>query len=149
MGISILNPSDFNKCSNIWNIKKNKKMADIWYNQLVSGERITFVYSVDGAFVGEMSIVFDNGDPDYTIPKQRVYFSRLMVKKENRRQGIGKKLCEYAIEYVKEQGYSEISIGVNLDNFAAIKLYQGLGFDRLIFVGEDADGKYIKLLKEI
>ena len=122
-------------------------MAEKFYNELVSGERITFVYIENEEYIGEVSLVFDNEDRDYTIPSQRIYLSRLIVKNEYRRHGIGTQLCEYAFQYAKENGYIEVSIGVDLDNFAALKLYQRLGFDRIIFVGEDTDGKYIKLMK--
>lgn len=149
MAIQILSPQDFKKCSNIWDMRKNKKMAETFYSEVVSGERITFVYTENDQFIGEASLVFDNKDRDYTIPNQRVYFSRLIVKKEKRRQGIGMALCQYVIQYAKEHGYSEITIGVDLENYAALKLYQRLGFDRLIFVGEDDDGKYLKLLKSL
>ena len=149
MAIQILSPQDFEKCSNIWNLRKNKQMAEKFYREVVSGERITFVYTEKGRFIGEASIVFDNQDRDYTIPNQRVYFSRLIVKKEYRRRGIGSALCQYVMQYAKEHSYSEISIGVDLENYAALKLYWRLGFDRLLFVGEDSDGKYVKLLKSI
>lgn len=149
MAIQILSPQDFKKCSNIWDMRKNKNMAKTFYSEVVSGERITFVYTENDQFIGEASLVFDNKDRDYTIPNQRVYFSRLIVKKEKRCRGIGMALCQYVIQYAKEHGYSEITIGVDLENYAALKLYQRLGFDRLIFVGEDDDGKYIKLLKSL
>lgn len=74
MAIQILSPQDFEKCSNIWNLRKNKQMAEKFYREVVSGERITFVYTEKGRFIGEASIVFDNQDRDYTIPNQRVYF---------------------------------------------------------------------------
>lgn len=147
--IKILSPDDFEKCSNIWDIKKCRKMAHRFYDEIISGNRITFIYSRGGEFIGEGSIVFDTGDPDYTILHRRIYFSRLIVKKEYRRKGIGRELCRHIIEYVTELGYTEMSIGVDIDNFAAIKLYQSIGFDNLIFVGEDSDGKYFKLLKKL
>ena len=46
-------------------------------------------------------------------------------------------------------GYSEMSIGVDLDNYSALKLYADSGFDKILFIGEDRQGKYVKLLKEI
>jgi hypothetical protein len=46
-------------------------------------------------------------------------------------------------------GYSEMSIGVDLDNYPALKLYADSGFNRILFIGEDKQGKYAKLLKKI
>lgn len=56
---------------------------------------------------------------------------------------------EYATDKAKEMGYSEMSIGVDLDNYSALKLYADSGFDKILFIGEDRQGKYVKLLKEI
>lgn len=88
-------------------------------------------------------------DLDYTIPNQRVYVSRLIVKKEYRRQGIGKKLVDFITDKAKELGYSELSIGVDLDNYPALKLYIDSGFDKVIYIGEDEQGQYVKLLKTV
>lgn len=147
--IIVLNPQDFDKCSNIWDIKKNKAMAQKWLSQIESGKRITFVYTDNSVFLGEVSLVEESSDADYTVSGKRIYLSRLIVKKENRRQGIGTALCKYAFQVAKEKGYQEMSLGVDLDNYNAIKLYYELGFDRIIFVGEDKDGRYIKMLKNL
>ena len=67
----------------------------------------------------------------------------------NYRQGIGRKLIDFITEKVKSQDYTEMSIGVDLDNYPALKLYMESGFDKVIYIGEDAQGKYLKLLKKI
>ena len=53
------------------------------------------------------------------------------------------------MEEAKAQGYSELSIGVDLDNYPALKLYIDSGFDKVIFIGEDEYGKFVKLLKTL
>lgn len=55
----------------------------------------------------------------------------------------------YAIDYAKGKKYEEISLGVNLDNYIALKLYVNLGFTKIKYIGEDSDGKYIKLIKNL
>lgn len=45
-------------------------------------------------------------------------------------------------------GYLELSVGVDLDNLPALKLYVEEGFDRIHFVGEDAGGRNVKLLRK-
>ena len=81
-----------------------------WLEEIKSGSRVVFVYIIDGKFIGEGAIVFENGDPDYTISKQRVYLSRLIVKKEYRNQGIGSIIINYLVDYVKAMGYKEFSV---------------------------------------
>ena len=99
--------------------------------------------------MGEVSIVFEKNDSDYCIPQKRLYLSRIIVKKEYRNKGIGKKLMNFIIEYAKSLKYKELSLGVNLDNYNALNLYVKLGFDKIIYIGQDEDGQYLKLLKKL
>ncbi len=144
-----LTPDEFPKCSNIWDMERHRELAARFLTELQSGNRLTWVYEQDGQFLGEISLVFNKDDPDYTVPGRRIYISRLIVRKENRRQGIGKTLVEYAVSRAAEMGYSEISIGVDMDNYGALRLYTAAGFREILFLGEDADGKYFKLLKRL
>lgn len=140
---------EFPKCGNIWNMERHTELAAKFLSELRSGNRLTWVYERDGAFLGEISLVLEKNDPDYTIPDRRVYVSRLIVKPEERRRGVGKALVEYAVAGAADMGYSELSVGVDIDNYPALRLYWEEGFRELIFVGEDADGKYCKLLKRL
>lgn len=141
-----LQPADYNKCSNIWDMKKQPN-SQKWYDELVSENRIIFVYTMNDEFIGEGALVFENGDSDYTIPKQRIYLSRMIVKPEYRNQGIGSIIIDYLIEYAKNLGYKEMSLGVDIDNNNAKHLYEKKGFIYVIFEGEDELGKNVKLLK--
>lgn len=149
MSIELLKIEDYSKCNNIWNMKKQSKLAEKFLDELKSGNRVTYTYKDGDEFIGEISIVKEMNDSDYTIPNQRVYVSRLIVKKEYRRKGIGKMLVDFIIGKAKELGYTEMSIGVDLDNYPALKLYVDCGFNKVIFIGEDEQGKYVKLLKTI
>ena len=111
-----LDIKNFEKCNNIWNMEKNKELKDRFYNELQNKNRITFVYTKDEEYIAEVSVVFNKNDEDYTILGKRIYISRIIVKKELRGKGYGKKLMNYAIEYAKNNGYKEISLGVNIDN---------------------------------
>ncbi len=144
-----LNPLDYEKCNSIWDMKKYPDKTKLWYNQLISGNRITFVYVENGEFVGEVSLLFDRGDPDYTIPQQRIYLSRMIVKKEFRNRGIGGFLIDYVVDYAQKLGYKEMSLGVDIDNMVAWHLYEKKGFTDIIFRGEDEGGEYVKLLKKL
>ena len=127
MNIEQLQIKDNEKCNNIWNMKKQSELADKFYQELLSGNRITYVYKDVDEFIGEISLVKDMNDIDYTIQNQRVYVSHLVVKPEYRCQGIGKMLVEYVTDKAKELGYSEMSIGVDLNNYPALKLYIDCG----------------------
>ncbi len=49
----------------------------------------------------------------------------------------GKKLMNYIIKYAKNNNYKEMSLGVDLDNYIAFKLYVDLGFSKIQSIGED------------
>ena len=147
--IKRLNPNEFYKCSNIWDMDKNPDMARKFYEELVSGNRVTFIYLEDNEFIGESSLVFKNNDPDYTIPGKRIYLSRMIVKEEHRSRGIGSILLDYLINFAEQLRYEEISLGVDTDNFNARHLYEKKGFITVLFVGKDECGEYVKLLKKL
>ncbi len=146
--IKKLDISEYNKCNNIWNMAKFP-LTEKFKKQIQEGNRVVFVYEVNGEFLGEIAYVLDMEDIDYTIPNQRVYISRLIVKKEYRNQGIGGTLIDYILDVVKNLGYKEATIGVDKDNTSALNLYRKKGFDIVIFDGADADGEYYKLLKNL
>ena len=146
--IEKLKPIDYEKCANIWNMKEQSNTKK-WYDEIISGNRVVFIYLIDGEFIGEGALVFKNGDPDYTIPNRRIYVSRMIVKAEYRNQGIGGAILDYLIERAKELGYTEMALGVDCDNINARHLYEKKGFTTVIYAGEDELGRYVKLLKRI
>ena len=144
-----LHLSDFDKCGNIWDIQKQGELAARFLREMHEGIRTTYIYRIDGDYIGEISIVTDAGDPQYTIPDRRLYVSRLIVRDEYRRQGIGKKLVAFIVRNAQQEGYRELSIGVDLDNYPALRLYAQMGFDRIVHIGEDEYGRFVKLIKEL
>ena len=146
--IESLRLEDYHKCSNIWNMEA-QPLAEKWRQEIVSGDRLVFVYKINGEFIGEGELVFDTSDPDYTISGKRVYVSRMIVKKEYRNRGIGSEILEFLIKKAKEMGFSEMTIGVDKDNVNALHLYRKFGFTDVLFDGADEHGEYFKLMKRI
>ncbi len=146
--IEPLTPEEYHKCSNIWNMKA-QPLAEKWKEEIESGNRLVFVYKINGEFIGEGALVFDTGDTDYTIQNQRIYVSRMIVKKEYRGRGIGSEILQFLINKAKEMGYSEMTIGVDKDNKNALHMYRKYGFTEVLFDGADKDGEYFKLMKRI
>ena len=144
-----LDLSDFDKCGNIWDMQKQGELAARFLREMREGIRTTYIYRIDGDYIGEISIVTDAGDPQYTIPDRRLYVSRLIIKDEYRRQGIGKKLVDFIIRKGQQEGFRELSVGVDLDNDPALRLYVQMGFDRIVHIGEDEYGRFVKLIKEL
>ena len=95
--------------------------------QQKAGNREAYALYVNGEIAAECHLVYDN--PEYgTVPGRRVYLSRMVTRKEYRRQGYGETIARYILDLAKEKGYAEIALGVNCDNAAALSLYRKLGF---------------------
>ena len=146
--IEPLNIDEYSKCSNIWNMK-TQPLADKWLEEIKNGNRLVYIYKINGEFIGEGALVLDAGDADYTIPNKRVYVSRMIVKKEYRNRGIGSTILEFLINKAKAMGFSEMTIGVDKDNKNALHLYRKYGFTEVLFDGTDENGEYLKLMKRI
>ena len=115
--------------------------------QQKAGNREAWLLRVNGEPVAECHLVYDN--PEYgTVPGKRVYFSRMVTRKEYRRQGYGETVARYILDLAKEKGYAEIALGVNCDNDAALSLYQKLGFS-VYDKAEDAYGKFYRMEKKL
>lgn len=147
-----LNPVKYSRCGNIWNMEGNREQARRWYEEILAGNRRVYIYRLDGGdgeFIAEGALVRETGDPDYTISGQRIYLSRLIVKPEYRRRGVGGALVDFLLERAKQEGYREVALGVDLDNAPARLLYAGKGFTHVLFEGKDEHGPYQKLLRRL
>ncbi|MDO5422441.1 MAG: N-acetyltransferase [Eubacteriales bacterium] len=60
----------------------------------------------------------------------------ISVKKEFRRQGIGRKLMEEMLVLLKKDGYESVSLSVNKENYA-YQMYRKLGFQTVKEQDED------------
>lgn len=145
--IERIRPETYHKCNDEIRGGKPDPKSQKWLDEILSGNRLSYAYVRDGQFIGEISLVLDAGDPDYTIPGVRIYLSRLVVKKSCRGQGIGTALVDFVCKKAQELGFPEISVGVDKDNLIAMRLYRRMGFDCVLFDGEDEAGPYYKLLK--
>ena len=146
-----LKKENFHRCLDIWEMVPESRtaLAETFYSQLLAGRRRTFVYAMKGDYIAEISLVSETSEADYTIPGQRAYVSHLVVRTQYRRQGLGRQLVDFICALAVQAGYQELTVGVDLDNFAAIRLYSNAGFNRIIKVETDAQGAYVKLLKRL
>lgn len=111
--------------------------------------RIILVAEYRGEPIGEGALVFENNDRDYTVPGRRGYLSRVLVKDGFRGRGVGSALVDAAVQYAKQSGLAELTVGVGLDHPSTLGFYQKRGFRELVFEGRDAQGPYRKLLRRL
>ena len=92
MQIKTLAVEDFPRCAELWDLKKQRTLAERFYSELQSGNRVTYVCEDEGALLGEISLVFKMEESDYTIAGKRAYVSHLVVKKNTAARASAKRL---------------------------------------------------------
>lgn len=127
-----------------------------YYTNLIGKEQT--IYMAD-KFLSEQSIqdlvnngaifklVLDNNEPvgfiEYIKEKDRVFLSKLYVRKDKRNKGIGKMMLEDCIEYTKNNKLNKIYLTVNKGNNQTIKKYDHLGFKQIDAVVNDIGNGYV------
>ncbi len=136
---------EYHKCNNIWDMKKCPQQ---FKKQIIKGDRMVFICKKDDEFIAEGSLVINLDDSDYFIPSQRIYISRMIVKREYRNGGICQTMLEFLMSRAEKMGYTEVSIGVDADNKIALHIYKKAGFE-IFKACEDKDGEYYKMIKRL
>ena len=52
-----LDITDYQKCNNIWDMHCHSELAEKFYHEILTGNRTTYIYTVDNEFVGEINLV--------------------------------------------------------------------------------------------
>ena len=137
---------DWPKCSAIWNMAAFP-YTEKFREQIRAGNREVYILTVEGEYTAECDLVKDN--PEYgTIPGERLYLSRLIVRRDRRGQGYGRALSAYLLDLARGRGYREIALGVDRDNTPALGLYRSLGFT-VYEEAEDRDGAFFRMEKTL
>ena len=117
--------------------EKYKKMRMMQYFRK---EIDIFVLEYKQQIIGEVSINYANQNlKTETIPRKRVYFEAFRVNKKYQGYGLGQKLLESALEYVKRMGYIEATVGVEENNKIAKHIYNKYGFTEAIDRGQGTE----------
>ncbi len=100
--------------------KHPSNCEDDWIESELSKGVSYFILEVDGVASGSVGIL--RNEPDLS------YLMRLGVLPEYRNRGFGKKIVDFALEELKEEGTKRAEIGVISDQTELVEWYEGLGF---------------------
>ncbi|MBQ8763244.1 MAG: GNAT family N-acetyltransferase [Clostridia bacterium] len=103
--------------------------------------------------IGELHIKYDNEDKDFAEKGKRAYLFAFRIHKDYQGKGLGSYLLKTVINELTNNGYHELTVGVEDDNPRARYMYKKHGFVHLIArIKETYQGdsyKYDLLLKKI
>ncbi len=83
-----------------------------------------YLVSEEGEDVGYWAV---EPEPD----KGRMKLSKIYVRRDMRRQGLGRQMVEAAEELCRERGMDTLWLTVNKNNTDSIRAYRALGFERV------------------
>lgn len=82
------------------------------------------------------------GFTEYILEDNRVFLSKLYVRKDKRNQGVGKLMLEDCVQYAKNNLIDSIYLTVNKGNNNSIEIYKHLGFKIIDSVKNDIGNNY-------
>lgn len=78
--------------------------------------------------IGELHVKYDNEDKDFAEKGKRAYLFAFRVHKDYQGKGLGSYLLEVVIKKLTNNGYHELTVGVEDDNIRARYMYEKHGF---------------------
>jgi ribosomal protein S18 acetylase RimI-like enzyme len=88
------------------------------------------LHEVEGTFAGWLNAGLEPTDR-FRDPPERLFVGNIYAKPQYRGAGLADRLVARALQYAREEGCSELSLGVEVDNDRALAYYEKLGFEPL------------------
>lgn len=120
-----------------------KKQADYMVSLFLSPEAIKELCAKGAIFRILQEDRRMLGFCEYLKEEDRVFLSKLYVRKEERHRGLGKILYEDCVRYTKEIGLNKIYLTVNKYNTPSYEIYLHLGFKVIDAVVNDIGNGYV------
>ena len=109
--------------------------------EIQNGIRDIFVLYDNGILVGELHAKYESDDENYAMRGRRAYLFAFRIREGLQNKGYGTYLLGEVIAALKNDGYSEFTVGVEDDNSRALHMYQTAGFNEFVLrAKEDYQG---------
>lgn len=141
-------------------IETVQKLAkEIWYehySKIISYEQIDFMLDMfhsDERIILDIQkgcvwkiLWFDSQPVGYLMiksEKEKIYLSKIYLKKEFRGRGFGKIMMDDILEYSKKTNSKSICLNVNKNNLNSIRFYENSGFKKIDEVVADIGNGFV------
>ena len=127
-----------------------------YYNDLIGNKQATYMANLflSAKAIEELiesgaifKLVMENNEPigftEYKLENDKVFLSKLYVRKDYRHKGVGKIMLEDCIKYAKENNANSIYLTVNKGNTNSINVYDHVGFKQIDAVVNDIGNGYV------
>ncbi|MTI71997.1 MAG: GNAT family N-acetyltransferase [Firmicutes bacterium] len=87
----------------------------------------------ENRLIGELYIFWNSEDSDEADGVKRAYLCAFRIEENFRGCGLASKLMRTVLDRIKKKGFSEVTIGVDNDNYEKLKgMYNSWGFNEFI-----------------
>ena len=128
LNIRKLNADEINKVSHLYDEPENPLFMENRREKILAGIQDIYVLENENDIIGEVTIIYNDTHEEFTIEGKRVYMEALRIEESSQGKGYGQYFINSVIENIRNQGYKEITIGVEDDNISAKHIYSKLGF---------------------
>lgn len=87
----------------------------------------------ENRLIGELYIFWNSEDSDEADGVNRAYLCAFRIEEQSRGRGLSSRLMKSVLARVEEKGFSEVTIGVDNENYDKLKnMYNSWGFNELV-----------------
>lgn len=123
---------DFKQLNTKWAWLSHPNILVDCIEKIKNGRQEFLVVLNEDKIIGEVHIHWLDNDHDQADGQKRAYLGALRIDPVFQSQGLGTQLMERALERVKENGRSEVSIAAYKDEPETQEWYKRLGFTKVI-----------------
>ena len=105
-----------------------EEMFCICEKVLESQKEIGLLYQQDGRYVGYMHLSVRTDYVNGTNASPVAFIEAIYVAPDYRKQGIGRKFVEYAVEYARQKGFKQLASDCLIDNSSSEYFHKSCGF---------------------
>ena len=95
---------------------------------LAAENEVGLLYEKDGQYIGFMHLCIRTDYVNGTDTSPVVFVEAIFIMPEHRRQGIGRQFIEYAEDYARQRGISQIASDCYIDNYSSEQFHKSCGF---------------------
>lgn len=114
-----------------------------WKKDFISrnrnGEAVTFLVTADGEPVGEVTLAYHQSGSRASLADGRTtgYVQALRIRKEFENQGHVSRMMTVMERYARQQGLTQLTIGVEASQTRNLAIYLHWGYDRFLMAEEE------------
>lgn len=132
MKIEKLEVRDLYILTELFDYNDVEEMIDECTRDIHNGNIDIFVLYDKEILLGELHVMYQSEDERFAVQGRRAYLFAFRVREGFQNKGYGTYLLKAVLASLKENGYSEFTVGVEDDNARAIHMYQSMGFTEFL-----------------